>query len=30
MIDTKKCFKQKLYDLKGGIRRYYWFDLEWR
>jgi len=30
MVDTEKCFKQKLYGSKRGIRRYYWFDFKWR
>jgi len=25
--NTEKCFKQKLYDSEGDIRRYRWFDL---
>jgi len=24
----KKCFRQKLFDFEGAIRRYHWFDLE--
>jgi len=23
IVDTKKCFKQKLYDSEGDIRRYH-------
>jgi len=30
MIDTEKCFKQKLYGSKEDIRRFYWFNLGWR
>jgi len=29
MINTEKCFKQKLYGLERDIRRYHWFDLGW-
>jgi len=30
MVDTEKCFKQKLYGSKGDIKLCYWFDLRWR
>jgi len=29
MVDTEKCFKQKLYDVERNIRRYLWFNLGW-
>jgi len=28
VVDTEKCFKQKLYSSKRDIRRYHWFDLK--
>jgi len=30
MVDMEKCFKQKLYGSERDIRRYHWFDLQWR
>jgi len=30
MVDTEKCFEQKLNDSEEDIRSCYWFDLEWR
>jgi len=29
MVDTEKCFKQKLYGSEGNIRRYHRFNLGW-
>ena len=30
MVDTEKCFKQKLYNFEGDIKKYHLFDLGWR